>query len=100
MGILNYVAGRNETIVQVILSDFLPGVEYRYELLGPDRCVLPNGTFWTDPLGNATLHLKVGASPAFGECPADDNGDWSDADIQISLVSDGLVHALGENPTP
>ena len=33
-----------------------------------------------------------------GDCSADDNGDWSDADIEISL--EGVVHAVGVNPTP
>ena len=40
----------------------------------------------------------MGATPALGDCLADDNGDWSDADIEISL--EGLVHAVGVNPTP
>lgn len=100
MGILNYVAGQNKTVVQVILNGFEPQVFYKARFISPTHCLTPSGTHPTDKLGNLIIQVDLGATPAFGGCDADENGDWSDADIQISLVSDGLVHALGVNPTP
>ena len=96
MGILNYVAGQNKTIVQVILNGFEPEVFYKARFVSGTHCLTPGGTHPTDKLGNLIIHVDLGATPALGDCLADDNGDWSDAEIEISL--NGVVHALGENP--
>ena len=99
MGILNYVSGQNETIVQVILSGFAKETVHQHRLISNTHCLTPTGLFLTDALGNATIHVKVGTTPiALDGCPADSDGDWSNADIEIS--SGGVVQALGENPAP
>ncbi len=99
MGILNYVAGQNKTVVQVILNGFESQVFYKARFISPSHCLTPVGIHPTDKLGNLILHFDLGATPfPVGDCPANNDGDWTDTDVEISL--DGVIHAVGENPTP
>ena len=96
MGILNYVAGQNKTVVQVILNGFEPQVFYQARFVSPSHCLTPVGIHPTDMLGNLIIHFDLGATPfPVGDCPANNDGDWTDANVEISL--DGGMHAIGEN---
>ncbi len=96
MAILNYPLGQTETIVQIIISDFTPETLYYWRLISPSHCLTPGGTIQTDKNGHGTVHVEVGPPIPYGQCTQPEDGNWSDADIEISLG--GVVHATGVNP--
>lgn len=84
MAILNYASGSDKTIVQIIMSDFTPNIEYMVGLAnGPADYV------WTDNNGHATVHLTY-------------DGDWSDSKVYIMIdwpyPRCDEIRAVGCNP--
>ncbi|HUU82782.1 MAG TPA: hypothetical protein VM243_04680 [Phycisphaerae bacterium] len=58
MAILNYAAGADKTIVQIIVSDFTPSLAYSLKLLqGGSEIVLPDALM-TDENGHANFHRE------------------------------------------
>jgi len=96
MAILNYASGQDETVVQIILSDFTTDTPYEVELVSPLHTLTPQATLFTDKHGHGTLHLTVIAPPG-------ENGNWTDSDIRIgfnlsSTTNPEELHAVGCNP--
>jgi len=93
MAILNYVSGQDETIIQIILSDFEPnrtGFDaYTAEFVSPNQPLSPTADIETDSHGHGTLHITYA-------------GGWSDSDIYIYVDFDDPVNkelrARGYNP--
>jgi len=110
MAILNYAAGEDKTIVQIVLSAFVPDETYTYLVVSPSHTGLystPNGTFVTDKHGHATLHLSLLAPPVDPSSPPED-GNFTDSDIYIGIgvlqrngnTVTGDVRAIGHHPVP
>ena len=90
MAILNYVAGQNETVVQIVISDFLPERTYTLRLTdGTSQLV---GDVTTDHHGHATFHrtYSLDKSTWDVEVYLDENGDL--------VLSPDELRAFGDNP--
>ncbi len=59
MAILNYVPGDNRTVVQLIVSNFSPGVTYNVEFVGLG---IIGSAFMTDSQGNGNFHWNLGGN--------------------------------------
>jgi hypothetical protein len=111
MAILDYVQGQDDTIVQIIISDFEPDRTidaynaYTVEFVSPGHSAVPfvpTEDIETDGHGHGTLHLTLGAVPGFEEY----GGDWSDSDIYIYVnfgstdpANPPQLRAVGMNPS-
>lgn len=97
MAILNYASGQDETIVQIILSDFTHDTAYDMVFVSPTHSLQPKflGTLITDKHGHGNLHVTISAPPG-------ENGDWTDAHIEIWInlgtIDPDELRAVGCNP--
>lgn len=99
MAILNYISGQDETMVQIIVSDFTPGLVYDVVLVSPSHSFEASslGVLEVDSHGHGNLHLTVPAIPGEG-------GDWTDSDVEIWInlgippPAESELRAVGSNP--
>lgn len=92
MAILNYVAGQNKTIVQIIVSDFTPHKTYGVRLTDGVNHNDSLAAFETDESGHGTFHNVI-------------PGDFSTRDVELYVDVDGDLNfqddelrAHGDNP--
>lgn len=103
MAILNYASGQDETIVQIILSDFTPEIAYDVVFVSPTHLFEPKefGVLITDKHGHGNLHVTISA-PLSPPAPPGENGDWTDANIEIWInlgtIDPDELRAVGCNP--
>ena len=106
MAILNYVAGQDNIIAQVILSDLVADTQYVVALREPGTWTLDGnvGVFEPHPLGGFFFPISAGAQ---GQLSTDGkghltfhsqttvgSGDFSDSDVFVILYSDWTARVV------
>ena len=88
--ILNYVAGQNKTVIQIILSDFTPNKSYGVRIAGTGFDTLD--AIYTDSNGHGNFHSTIPG-----------NFSTSGIELYLDLNNDsnfqpGELRAVGHNP--